>query len=224
LQFGISLIGRVVAYLKGDGFVGYLARSRTDEIIEFSSRDRDMFDFFVKFITLKFGKCGYFRERIRKDTSFIFRIKRADVYSFFQKYAPYGTHTWRITPKMFGEDPEFKKDFIVGLIEAEGYVDIFTGRIVVYSSNLQGLKDFKKLLTEFKISSRIVGPYAGAYRLLIYGERNLTKILGFGFCCKRKENQLKLLLKRHFQKSSAELIQYCSWRAIEGAVTLEGRS
>jgi len=39
------MIGRAVAHLKGDGYVGQLARHDPDEIVEFSSVDRDMFDF-----------------------------------------------------------------------------------------------------------------------------------------------------------------------------------
>lgn len=103
-------------------------------------------------------------------------------------------HTERITKKTFRETQKFKKDFIVGFIEAEGYVDPQASRITVYSSNLRGLDDLKKLLKEFEISSGIVGPYAGAYRLPIYGKQNLTKILNFGFCCKRKERQLRTIL------------------------------
>jgi len=95
---------------------------------------------------------------------------------------------------MFRETQKFKKNFIVGFIEAEGYIDTRTRRITVYSSNLDGIKDFKKLLGEFNISSGIVGPYAGAYRLLIYGKQNMAKILDFGFFCKRKERQLKTML------------------------------
>jgi len=190
------MIGRAVAYLKGDGYVGQLARHDPDEIVEFSSIDRDMFDFFIKFITSKFGKCGFVRTRIRKNISFVFRTRKADVLFFFKKYAPYGTYEWRITSKMFRETRKFKKNFIVGFIEAEGYVDTRAHRITVYSSNLDGIKDFKKLLEEFKISSGIVGPYAGAYRLLIYGKQNLAKILDFGLCCKRKERQLKTILSQ----------------------------
>lgn len=176
--------------------MGRLARHDPDEIMEFSSIDKDMFEFFVCFITSKFGKCGSFRTRTRKNVSFIFRTKRADVLSLFREYAPYGTYQWRITTKMFRETQKFKKDFIIGFIEAEGYVDTGASRITVYSSNLRGLNDFKKLLGEFEISSGIVGPYAGAYRLLIYGKQNLAKILNFGFFCKRKERQLRAILNR----------------------------
>ena len=127
------MIGRAVAYIKGDGYIGQLARRDPDEILEFSSIDKDMFGFFVKFITSKFGKCGFIRTRIRRNVSFIFRTKRKDVISLFKEYAPYGTYKWRITPRMFQETTKFKKDFIVGFIEAEGYVDQYTKRITIYS-------------------------------------------------------------------------------------------
>lgn len=188
------MIGRAVAYLKGDGYFGRLAHDDPTKIVEFSSTDRDMFDSFVGFIKSKFGECGFIRKRKRKKISFIFRTKRKDVLSLFEEYGPYGTYEWRITHQIFEETQKFKEDFIAGFIEAEGYVDPYSHRITIYSSNLSGLEDLKKLLKEFKISSGIVGPYAGAYRLLIYGKRNLSKILGFGFCCKRKERQLKDLL------------------------------
>ncbi len=188
------MLGRAVAYLKGDGYVGPLAKRDSDVIIEFSSIDKDMFRFFVRFITSRFRKCGFIRTRMRKNVSFIFRTKRKDILLLFRKYAPYGTYKWRINQRMSNESRKFKKDFIVGFIEAEGYIDTYTGRITIYSSNLAGLKDLKKLLEEFGISSGFVGPYAGAYRLLIYGKLNLAKILGFGFCCKRKEKLLRTVL------------------------------
>lgn len=40
------MIGRAVAYLKGDGYIGRLALHDPDEIMEFSSIDKDMFEFF----------------------------------------------------------------------------------------------------------------------------------------------------------------------------------
>jgi hypothetical protein len=189
------MIGRIVAYIKGDGYIGRLSRSDPDEILEFSTIDKDMFEFFAEFVISRFGKCGFIRTRVRKNVSFIFRTKRKDVISLLKEYAPYGTYKWRITPAMFRETQKFKKDFIAGFIEAEGYVDLYTKRITVYSSNLLGLGDFKNLLDEFKISSVIVGPYAGAYRLLICGERNLTKILDFGFSCERKKRLLKAVVE-----------------------------
>lgn len=109
-------------------------------------------------------------------------VKRVAVVNDLLKYGPYDSYNWTIPSEVMDGDSSVKREWVRCFGDGEGHVSKSKKEITFKSVNFSGLEKIKFLLDGLGISSRINGPYDGAYVLTMSKSSNVKeyyRIMGF---------------------------------------------
>ena len=184
---------RIIATLKGDGAI--FITSKTNYCIKLECKDEELLKQFKSDIMSTYGlETKRFKNisgKTGKEISMEF-VRSKLAYEDLIKYGPYKSDNWIIPEIIFNSQKELKRELIRTFADNEG--SVCNNLIKIYSINLKGLKQVKKLIEEFDIGCRIKGGFGckrNVFAIIISGKKNVIKYRDIiGFSLKRKQDKL----------------------------------
>jgi len=124
------------------------------------------------------------------------RLFRRNAVEDVMTYAQYWKEaTWQMPEKIKNGRMEIKTAYLRAIFDSQSCVGVRNREIVMYLSNLNGLKEIKRLLGTMGIEST-VSDHTNILR--IYGKENIGKFSeNINYIIKRKRKLLKILLKSY---------------------------
>jgi DNA-binding transcriptional regulator YiaG len=177
----------------GDGYVGY----RT---LELGVCDKEFAQYFAYCIKKVYGvDCKIYKRIIPMkgyNPKYTVRLHRRNAVEDVMTYAQYWKEaTWQMPEKIKNADDELKAAYLRAIFDSQSHVDVKKKYLVMYLSNLRGLKEIKWLLSTLGIKST-VSDHTNILR--VHGRENLTVFSKkINYVIKRKKEAMKLLLKSY---------------------------
>lgn len=177
----------------GDGYVGY----RT---LELGVCDKEFAQYFAYCIKKVYGvDCKIYKRIIpikEHNPKYTVRLSRRNAVEDVMTYAQYWKEaTWQMPEKIKNADDELKAAYLRAIFDSQSCVSIKKKGLVMYLSNLRGLKEIKWLLGTLGIEST-VSDHTNILR--VHGRENLTLFSEkVNYVIKRKREAMKLLLKSY---------------------------
>jgi intein-encoded DNA endonuclease-like protein len=184
---------RIIAHLIGDG-AHYITNH--DYVLKYEVIDEELLKSFEFDLIKTYGLKPYLEyNKSGKTGKLIPFVRLRSKLAFYDllRYATYFSKDWNIKPLLVNSSNLIRKEFLKALFDDEGSV-INQGKkkiIRLYSINLNGLKQVKDILFDFKIESKIVsgfGSRRNVYGLVIKDIDSFRKKVGFNL--KRKRDKL----------------------------------
>lgn len=184
---------RLIAHLIGDGCV---YKCRTDYNICYDIIDDGLLQQFVEDFIFVYGiKPKISIKRSGKTGKLLpnLRIRSKLAYLDLIDYCDYFSKTWSVPKQIFNSSQKIKKEFLIALYDDEGSVIPYGKSVIIrlYSINLSGLKQVRKLLGDFWIKTKIqkgFGLRRNVYSLTTKDVNSFYEKLGF--YCVRKQKKI----------------------------------
>jgi transcriptional regulator with XRE-family HTH domain len=182
----------------GDGYVGY------DEL-ELKVIDKEFAAYFAGCVKKVYGvDCKITKvkpKRKGQSESFKVRLSRKNAVEDVRKYARYWQEgDWEMPEKIKNGRMEIKSAYLRAIFDSQSHVSVKKKEIVMYLSNLNGLKEIKRLLETMGIKSS-VSDHTNLLR--ISGRGNVERFSGnIGYVINRKKKALKRFLGSYKQPAA----------------------
>lgn len=198
LKSGFEVLGpekaRLIAHLIGDGCV---YKCRTDYNIKYDIIDEELLNQFISDFNEVYGiKIPVRMKKSGKTDKMLpyLRVRSKLAFDDLKKYCDYLSRTWSVPNQIFAASYKIKKEFLMALYDDEGSVIPYGKSVIIrlYSINLSGLKQVRKLLDEFGIKTKIqegFGLKRNVYSLTTKEINSFYEKLGF--YCVRKQKKLE---------------------------------
>jgi intein/homing endonuclease len=183
---------RIIAHLIGDGA---LYKTNHDYVLKYEVVDKYSLDKFRDDVVSVYGLSPSFGFNVSgktgKDIPF-FRLRSKLAFEDLMRYVNYYSKDWILKPLFLDSSKEIKVEFLRALFDDEGSV-IPKGKsslVRLYSINVEGLEQVKKILLDFGIVSKMVGGFGckrNVYALVIKDLKYFSNKIGFGLVSKIRE-------------------------------------
>jgi len=204
----------ILGVLAGDGYFSYGSKRRKyPGTIGLSATDKEFVDEFAGCLRHVYGlepsrftKGKKAHNRKLSHVAEIYSVEVAkDMFSYGVNF---GSKSWMV-PETIKEAPsEIKRSYLRGFFDSEGTVyfrEDGDRYIAAFSTNLEGLKEIGKLLTDIEIEYKI-SQEVWYYKIKISKRGNLRKFAELvGFTIKRKMQKLEQALSAYKCTPSAEI-------------------
>lgn len=195
---------RIVAHLIGDGCVyqykhNYNIRYEVKDQESLESFEKDILRVYGLSLTKGFNPSG----KTKKPIPFLL-LRSKIVFQDLQKYASYFSSDWAIKKIILKSSLQIKKEFLKALFDDEGSVfeQANKGKVRLYSINKQGLKQIQRILTQFEITSNLIGGFGAKRNVYGLETLDLQKFKDkIGFNLTRKNLKLEELIRKLLNRS-----------------------
>jgi len=185
---------RIIAHLIGDGTV---FRSKHDYNIKYEVCDKESLISFENDLKNVYGLQVTHGENPSGKTGKLIpfvRLRSKIVSEDLMRYATYFSKDWNLKPLLLNSPKVIRKEFLKALFDDEGSVIPYGKNklIRLYSINLEGLKQIQKILSNFKMQSKLVSGFGlkrNVYALTIKDIKLFHKQVGFNL--ERKQEKIR---------------------------------
>ncbi len=186
---------RIIAHLIGDGSHSI---SKHDYNIKYEVKDEESLQQFNDDLIKVYGLEPTWRTNPSGITGELIKVVRLRSKLAFEdllNYSTYYSADWKLKPLILNASLKIKREFLRALFDDEGSV---RGKncLSLYSTNMKGLLQIKKILKEFGIEPKLengFGARRNVYALTIKNFKLFRDKIGFNL--KRKQDKLESFIK-----------------------------